>query len=161
MQVCKMAAGHRIDANEFTSVYGNDVDTLNITVQYQNADRLSVYIHPANIDTTNTSWYILNETLVPRPGFDNGAEASTQDSNFQFSWSNDPSFSFTVIRKLTGDVLFDTSGSVLVFEDQFVEFITAMPKNYNVYGLGERIHSLRLGNNFTGMQSKLRIYLSS
>jgi alpha-glucosidase len=24
-----------------------------------------------------------------------------------------------------------------------------MPENYNVYGLGERIHQLRLGNNFT------------
>lgn len=125
-------------------------------MQYQNADRLSIYIHPANVDSTNISWYILNETLVPRPGVDNGAEASTQDNNLQFSWNNDPSFSFTVTRKSTGDVLFDTSGSVLVFEDQFVEFVTAMPKNYNLYGLGERIHSLRLGNNFTGMQIKLR-----
>lgn len=64
-------------------------------------------------------------------------------------WNNNPSFSFKVTRKSTGDVIFDTSGSVLVFEDQFSEFVTSMPENYNVYGLGERIHGLRLGNNFT------------
>jgi alpha-glucosidase len=134
----------------FFSVYGNDVDTLNLTVTYQNADRLSIYIRPVNMDSRNMSWYILNETLVPRPGVDGDAETSTQGSDLQFSWSNDPSFSFTVIRKSTGDVLFNTNGSVLVFEDQFVEFVTSMPQNYNVYGLGERIHGLRLGNNFTG-----------
>jgi alpha-glucosidase len=134
----------------FFSVYGNDVDTLNLTVTYQNADRLSIYIRPVNMDSRNMSWYILNETLVPRPAVDGDAETSTQGNDLHFSWSNDPSFSFTVIRKSTGDVLFNTSGSVLVFEDQFVEFVTSMPQNYNVYGLGERIHGLRLGNNFTG-----------
>jgi alpha-glucosidase len=40
-------------------------------------------------------------------------------------------------------------GSKLVYEDQFIEFVTSMPENYNTYGLGERIHGLRLGNNFT------------
>lgn len=48
-----------------------------------------------------------------------------------------------------GDVLFDTSNTKLVFENQFVEFVTAMPEEYNLYGLGETIHALRLGNNFT------------
>jgi alpha-glucosidase len=67
----------------------------------------------------------------------------------QFVWTNDPSFTFSVIRRSTGDVIFDTTGSVLVYEDQFIEFVTAMPKNYNTYGLGERIHGFRLGNNFT------------
>lgn len=30
-----------------------------------------------------------------------------------------------------------------------MEFVTALPTNYNVYGLGERVSNLRLGNNFT------------
>lgn len=47
------------------------------------------------------------------------------------------------------DVLFDTSSTRLIFENQFVEFVTAMPEEYNLYGLGETIHALRLGNNFT------------
>lgn len=53
------------------------------------------------------------------------------------------------MRKSTGDTLFNTSGSKLVFESQFVEFVTTMPEEYNVAGLGERIHALRLGNNYT------------
>lgn len=69
-------------------------------------------------------------------------------NDLQFSWTNNPTFSFTIIRKSSGDILFSTKGSVLVFEDQFLEFKTTMPKNYNVYGLGEHIHGLRLGNDF-------------
>jgi alpha-glucosidase len=127
------------------------VPILNLTVAYQNADRLSVYIRPleTSLDVTNTTWFILDETLVPRPGDSDDVESAADDGDLEFSWSNDPSFSFTVTRKSTGDAIFDTSGSVLVFEDQFVEFVTSMPENYNVYGLGERIHGLRLGNNFT------------
>ena len=119
---------------------------LNLTVEYQSDDRLSVYIRPmeSSLDATNTSWFILPETLVPRPGV-NDIGDSGQDSDLQLSWSNDPSFSFKVMRNSTGDAIFDTTGHVLVFEDQFVEFVTTMPENYNVYGLGERIHGLRLG----------------
>ena len=36
-----------------------------------------------------------------------------------------------------------------MYQNQFIEFVTSMPEDYNVYGLGERIHELRLGNNFT------------
>jgi alpha-glucosidase len=31
----------------------------------------------------------------------------------------------------------------------FEEVVTFLPEEYNVYGLGETIHALRLGNNFT------------
>lgn len=94
------------------------------------------------------SQYILSPELVPLP--EQGVvDAATQDIDLQFSWSNDPSFSFTVLRKSTGDVLFDTTGSVLVYENQFVEFVSQLPEDYNLYGMGERIHGLRLGNNFT------------
>jgi alpha-glucosidase len=37
----------------------------------------------------------------------------------------------------------------LVYENQFIEFVSALPENYNLYGLGEVIHGLRMGNNFT------------
>jgi alpha-glucosidase len=54
-----------------------------------------------------------------------------------------------VTRKATGEVVFNTAGSKLVYEDQFIEFVTSMPDDYNLYGLGERIHKLRLGNDLT------------
>lgn len=66
-----------------------------------------------------------------------------------FFCSNDPTFSFGVIRKSTGDVLFSTEGSKLVYENQFIEFVSPLPENYNLYGLGEVIHNIRMGNNFT------------
>lgn len=62
---------------------------------------------------------------------------------------NEPSFWFTVTRESTSDVLFTTKNTHLVYENQFVEFVNALPEDYNLYGLGERIHGLRLNNNFT------------
>jgi alpha-glucosidase len=77
-------------------------------------------------DATNTSWYILPETLVPKPGVDEDSESTAQENDFQVTWSNDPTFSFTVIRRSTGDIVFSTMGSMLVYEDQFIEFVTSM-----------------------------------
>jgi alpha-glucosidase (family GH31 glycosyl hydrolase) len=62
---------------------------------------------------------------------------------------NDPSFWFSVTRQSTGDVLFSSKNTHLVYEDQFIEFASSLPEDYNLYGLGERIHGLRLGNNLT------------
>lgn len=134
-------------AGEACNVYGTDVDVLNLTVGYQDAHRLGINISPAYLSAENMTQYILPEHLVqlPQPGSLN----STGESDLQFTWSNEPSFSFTVLRKSTGDVIFSTEGTVLVYENQFIEFVSALPENYNLYGLGERIHGLRLGNNFT------------
>jgi len=85
--------------------------------------------------------------LVYKPAVD--GTASISQSDLVVSWSNEPSFNFKVIRKANKDVLFNTEGTVLVYENQFIEFVSALPENYNLYGLGERIHGLRLGNNFT------------
>lgn len=114
----------------------------------QTASRLQISIEPAYVDDTNRSFYILPEDLVPRPQ-QGVVQPTSQEVDLHFSWSNDPTFSFTVVRKSTGDVLFDTSGSVLVYENQLIEFVSQLPENYNLYGMGERIHGLRLGNNFT------------
>jgi alpha-glucosidase len=60
---------------------------------------------------------------------------------------DEPSFWFSVTRHSTGDVIFTTENKKLIYEDQFIEFVTALPEDYNLYGLGERIHGLRLNNN--------------
>jgi alpha-glucosidase len=132
-------------AGEACNAYGTDVDSLDLIVEYLAKDRLNVQITPTYVDRSNASWFQLSEAVVPRPKTDKGATA--KNSDFEISWSNDPSFSFKVIRKATGDVLFDTTGSKLVFEDQFIEFITALPGDYNLYGLGEHIQQLRLLEN--------------
>ena len=131
------------------NVYGTDIDVLNLTVQYQSADRLAVRVTPAVITASNSSYYDLPDYIVHQPTADADADSTSLMSDLIFTWSNDPTFSFTVLRVSTGDTLFSTAGSKLVFEDQFVEFASALPGNYNLYGLGETIHGLRLGNNFT------------
>lgn len=136
-------------AGKACNVYGTDIDTLNLTVEYQSYDRLSVKIVPAVITSSNTSQYILPNNLVHEPTVDDQANIESLTNDLGFVWSNDPTFSFTVIRENTGDVLFSTEGTKLVFENQFIEFASSLPENYNLYGLGETIHGLRLGNNFT------------
>ena len=131
------------------NVYGNDISTLNLTVEYQSADRLAVRIAPAVIDASNSSQYDLPGYIVTQPAADQDASTTSLTNDLNFLWSNDPTFSFTVLRKSTGDTIFSSAGTKLVFEDQFAEFASSLPENYNLYGLGETIHGLRLGNNFT------------
>ena len=131
------------------NVYGTDIETLNLSVEYQSADRLNVKIVPANIGAENSSMYILADSLVHEPTADADAVSSSVSNDLGFLWDNNPTFSFSVYRVSTGDMLFSTYGSKLVFENQFVEFSSPLPENYNLYGLGETIHGLRLGNNFT------------
>ncbi|KAL8650856.1 MAG: hypothetical protein Q9210_003582 [Variospora velana] len=128
------------------NVYGTDIETLNLTVEYQSADRLAVRVTPAYLGATNASQYNLPTTLVYQPTMDANTDMSSLNSDMSFIWSNDPTFSFSVYRKSTGDTLFSTQGTKLVYENQFVEFASALPENYNLYGLGETIHGLRLGN---------------
>ncbi|KAL2835120.1 glycosyl hydrolases family 31-domain-containing protein [Aspergillus cavernicola] len=134
-------------AGDSCNVYGTDVESLTLEVEFQDTDRLNIRIIPTYVDASNESWYILPEELVPRPTA--VPDASESQSDFAVTWSNEPTFKFQVVRKKTGDVLFDTAGSVLVFENQFVEFVTSLPEEYNLYGLGERINQLRLLRNAT------------
>ena len=136
-------------AGKACNVYGTDIQILNLTVQYQSADRLSVRIVPAVIDASNASQYILPSNLIYQPTVDVDANVTSLQNDLSFTWNNEPTFSFTVSRLSTGDTLFSTYGSKLIFENQFVEFASPLPENYNLYGLGETIHGLRLGNNFT------------
>ncbi|KAI1329700.1 family 31 glycosyl hydrolase [Xylariaceae sp. FL0255] len=127
-------------------VYGKDIKALRLVVEYQAPDRLHVEILPKYIGKANESWFILPESLVPKP--ENPILGSPYN-HLEFSYKNEPTFSFTVTRKLTGDILFSTEGSHIVYEDQFIEFGSSLPENYNLYGLGETIRGFRLGNNLT------------
>ncbi|KAJ4297283.1 hypothetical protein N0V88_004201 [Collariella sp. IMI 366227] len=129
------------------NVYGNDVEHLSLAVEFQTDDRVHIEIKPRYITPENETWFILPEVLIPRPAHNTNYQKD--DSDFTVSWSNTPSFSFTVKRKATDDVLFTTEGKVLVYEDQFIEFVSALPEDYNLYGLGEVMHAFRLGNNLT------------
>lgn len=133
-------------AGQACNAYGNDIRDLTLDVQYQSKERLAVRIYPKHVVPGNQSLYFLSPSLTPQPGQQGGSKAT---SDLVFTWSNTPSFQFRVSRASSGDVLFDTYGSKIVFEDQFLELVTAMVPNYNIYGLAESLRSFRLPNNFT------------
>ena len=120
------------------NVYGQDYTNLTLTVFFDTETRLHVTIE----DKNNTQYRVPADLVgVPAPF------SSVGDLQYTFNYNESP-FEFWVLRS-DGDVLFDTRGYKLVFETQYLELTTNMDNDYNVYGLGEVIHSLRLGNNFT------------
>ncbi|KAI1378891.1 glycoside hydrolase family 31 protein [Hypoxylon crocopeplum] len=136
-------------ADKACDVYGTDIEALSLLVEYQAAGRLHVEISPRYIGPENYTWFILPEELIPKPQVEGDSDNHASSSDLTFAWGNEPTFAFKVTRRSTGDVLFSTEGSHLVYEDQFIEFASSLPENYNLYGLGEVIHGFRLGNNLT------------
>ncbi|KIY02219.1 uncharacterized protein Z520_02357 [Fonsecaea multimorphosa CBS 102226] len=139
---------HLTLAGTACNVYGTDIHDLDLTVEYQTSSRLHVNIRPSHVTSQNQSWYLLSTDYVPA-GSPSGGAVTTSDLTFSWANSNTTGFWFNVTRNSTGDVLFSTTGTKLVFENQFIELVTHQQQNYNLYGLGEVIHGLRLGNNLT------------
>ncbi|KAG0138307.1 glycosyl hydrolases family 31-domain-containing protein [Tuber indicum] len=127
------------------NLYGTDIDQLSLQVSFGPKSRLNIRILPAEIPEGQESWYDTKEDYLRRTV--NGVHFNPADSELDFQLNSSP-FEFSVVRKSTGDVLFSTKGSKLVFENQFLEFRTELPEKYNLYGLGEVMHSIRLGNNY-------------
>ncbi|CAH0025995.1 unnamed protein product [Clonostachys rhizophaga] len=115
-------------------IYGRDLHTLKLIVEYQTDKRLHVVIQDGGLNV-----FQIQEDIIPRPA-NNKAKAA--DSDLEFSLIEQP-FSFKVKRRKTGEVLFDTTGNKLVFETQFLHFKTNLPANPNLYGLGEHTDSFR------------------
>lgn len=82
------------------------------------------------------------ESVFPRP---QGSSASRK-SKLKFEYKEKP-FSFTISRRDTGEVLFDTSAASLVFESQYLRLRTHLPNDPYLYGLGEHSDPFRLKTN--------------
>lgn len=134
-------SAHLTLLGEACNVYGTDVPDLDLLVEYQAQSRLHVNIRPSKVTAHNESWYVLPEAWVPAPQQES---ATIESADLVFSWTNTPSFGFNVTRRSTEEILFSTVGNHIIFEDQFIEFVTSMDRGYNLYGLGEVIHGLRL-----------------
>lgn len=120
-------SGTLVLAGPACNVYGNEIPSLRLIVEYQADDRLHVEILPTYIGPKNTTWFVLPEQYIRKPS-SNGSISS----DLFFYYSNTPTFSFNVTRISTGDVLFTTSGRKLVFEDQFIQIGSDLPSNYNL-----------------------------
>jgi alpha-glucosidase len=120
------------------NVYGKDYTNLTLSVYYDTETRLHV-----TISDDDEKQYRVPGSLVgiPTPADSIG----NVDYSFQY---NESPFEFWVSRN-DGEILFDTRGYKLVFETQYIELTTTLEAGYNVYGLGEVIHALKLQSNFT------------
>nr|XP_019012327.1 alpha-glucosidase [Kwoniella pini CBS 10737]OCF51108.1 alpha-glucosidase [Kwoniella pini CBS 10737] len=147
------------------SAYGEDISYLTVSVEYETNERLHVHLYDNDIHQ-----YQVPEYVLPRPG---GGQSSKDSSNLQFDYVNDP-FEFWITRKTDSAILFDTRSSKiptynetiqiegtysnytvlpshpLVFEDQYLQISSALPKNANIYGLGEVIAQTGYRRNSTG-----------
>ncbi|KAF2966620.1 hypothetical protein GQX73_g6984 [Xylaria multiplex] len=117
------------------NIYGTDLSDLKLLVEYQTGSRLHVKIYDAGLQV-----YQIQESVLPRPP-NPGVLAS--DSAIKFQLTEEP-FSFSISRTESDEVLFDTNGTKLVFESQYVYLRTWLPSDPNLYGLGEHSDSFRL-----------------
>ncbi|KAI0808705.1 glycosyl hydrolases family 31-domain-containing protein [Xylaria sp. FL0064] len=122
-------------ASTACDVYGTDLTDLKLLVEYQTESRLHVKIYDAGLQV-----YQLQESVLPRPS-SQGVLAS--DAAIQFNLTEDP-FSFSISRTSSNEVLFNTNGTNLIFESQYVNLRTSLPMDPNLYGLGEHSDSFRL-----------------
>ncbi|KAL9118812.1 MAG: hypothetical protein Q9187_004633 [Circinaria calcarea] len=111
------------------NVFGTDLTDLKLLVEYQTDTRLHV-----QISDVKHQIYQVPISVVNRPASTTQSTAAT--AALEFVVINKP-FSFAVKRKGTNEVLFDTSGTALIFESQYLRLRTSLPTNPNLYGLGE------------------------
>lgn len=112
------------------SAYGPDYNRLKLTVRYENANRLRVRI----VDDQNKA-HVVPRDVASFPPADK-TYVSNSTSALSFQWDSDP-FGFKVVRKSNGEVIWDSTGLALVFEEQFVRFSSRLREGSNIQGLGQ------------------------
>ncbi|KAG2021281.1 alpha glucosidase [Coprinopsis cinerea AmutBmut pab1-1] len=119
------------------NVFGEDIERLRLTVSYQTDTRLHVKITDASKPR-----YEVPDEVFPRP---TPQRTPVRKSQLVFNYTAYPEpFSFTVYRRSTREALFSTRGHPLIFEDQYLRLKTSLPRDANIYGLGEHKETFRL-----------------
>ncbi|KAH7909434.1 glycoside hydrolase family 31 protein [Hygrophoropsis aurantiaca] len=139
------------------NAFGQDIESLGIQVTYESQSRLHVKIY----DSANQQ-FTIPESVVARPAAPSSSYRASSDLVFNYDASP---FAFWVTRQSEPDEapLFDTRTSSLpptpispviqndnstaldgfpfVFEEQYLQVTSALPRGTNLYGLGEVIAS--------------------
>ena len=99
-------------------------------------------LHVKIFDGANEA-YQVPESVLPSPNQDGGSAGA---SALSFLYTMDP-FTFAIQRKDSSETLFNTSGTNLVFESQYIRLRTSLPDNPSLYGLGEHTDPFKLPTN--------------
>ncbi|XP_042515558.1 alpha-glucosidase-like [Macadamia integrifolia] len=154
-----------------SSIYGLDVQNLSFVASFETNDRLRIHI----TDSNNQRWEIPQEIIPRKPLLPHQSllenhiyrlennqlplpenySLSTPNSDLILTLHTTPSFGFTVARRSTGDVLFNTSqvmsdfDTTFVFKDQYIQISSSLPADRaSIYGLGEHTKkTFRLAHN--------------
>ncbi|XP_077982533.1 sucrase-isomaltase, intestinal-like [Glandiceps talaboti] len=107
--------------------HGDDVINLAFEVEFQTDDRVRFKF----FDPSNQRFEVPMTISAP------GGKASNPDYDIIFG--TDFAFSFQIIRKSTGTVLFDTSLGGFLFSDQYIQIATRLASS-SLFGFGEHEH---------------------
>lgn len=117
--------------------YGTAISPLSVNVSYETTDRVRITIYDPN-----SPRFEVPQSILPTP-----TPAPPASLNYKVSYTTSPA-GFAVTRLSDNVVVFNSTStgllSGLVFEDQYLEISTQLPKDPHVYGLGERIDSFHL-----------------
>ncbi|KAL1919422.1 uncharacterized protein VTP21DRAFT_2115 [Calcarisporiella thermophila] len=114
--------------------YGPDLPKLQLKVTHETPSRLHVKIYAEGR-------YEIPDSLLPPPS----NQPFDSDPLYDFTHESNP-FSFRVLRKSTGEELLNTKVKgmdSLVFEEEYLEISSILPKEAHIYGLGEVVHAFR------------------
>ncbi|XP_075908883.1 lysosomal alpha-glucosidase-like [Petromyzon marinus] len=126
----KTAKGWRVDLQKLhsSSLFGADVEIIALEAEFHTADRLRIKV----FDPSQARFEV--PLHVPSP--DTAAAAQQYDVRFE----NSPFFHFKVLRRSSGEALWDTSLGGLTFSHQFLQLATRLGAGSSVYGFGEHEH---------------------
>ncbi|KAJ2686820.1 hypothetical protein IWW39_003359 [Coemansia spiralis] len=111
------------------ALYGRDIKRLELGVRFDTKNRLHVHIK----DSDGQQFQIPHGVIALDPGY--GVRNASSSLWFDYFHDDSSGFGFRVSR---GDqVIFDTVGHPLIFEDQYIEVTSNLPANANIYGMGE------------------------
>ncbi|KAI7746575.1 hypothetical protein M8C21_005729, partial [Ambrosia artemisiifolia] len=138
-----------LQLNKKSSVFGPDIDQLRLFASFETGDRLRIRI----TDAKHQRWEIPTNVLprqsqpytIPQQSHNSiqtNLFLSDPNSDLTLTLHNSTQFGFTVARRSNGDILFDTSNTVLIFKDQYLELTSSLPPHRSsIYGF----HQSRYG----------------